>query len=409
FRAGGVDFALQLRKLSVTQFRGTLQISFALRARGVFANLFELRLRVGDLCDDRLLALPLRFQSGDFFLQLGDFAFDLVESLLRYGIGFARQRLLLDLQLGHTTRQLVDLLRHRRQLDAQTRGRFVDEVDCLIGKESVGDVAMRQRGRGDDRRVGDLHAVMHFVALFQSAQDADRVFHRRFADVNGLEAALKRGIFFDVLLIFVERRRADGAQLAARERRLEHVRRVHRSFGRAGADERVQLVDEENDVSFALFDFFDDRLQTIFELAAIFRAGNHGAEVEGDDALVLETFGDVAFDDASRQTFDDGGLPDARLADENRIVLRATRQHLNDAADFFIASDDRIEFAAPRELRQIARISLERLILIFRILIGDALRAAHRLQRFEHRVGNDAVSGENARRRRRFLLRDGKK
>ena len=149
FRAGGVDFALQLRKLSVTQFRGALQISFALRARRVFANLLELRLRVGDLCDDRLLALPLRFQSGDFFLQLGDFAFDFIESLLRYGIGFARQRLLLDLQLGHTTRQLVDLLRHRRQLDAQTRGRFVDEVDRLIGKESIGDVTMRQR-RGRD-------------------------------------------------------------------------------------------------------------------------------------------------------------------------------------------------------------------------------------------------------------------
>jgi hypothetical protein len=38
-------------------------------------------------------------------------------------------------------------------------------------------------------------------------------------------------------------------QLAAGERRLEHVGRVDRALGRAGADERVQLVDEEDDVA----------------------------------------------------------------------------------------------------------------------------------------------------------------
>ena len=66
-----------------------------------------------------------------------------------------------DLALDH-----VDLGRHRIELDLQTRRRFIDEIDRFIGKEAFADVAMgKHRGR-DDRRVGDAHAVMHFVAFF---------------------------------------------------------------------------------------------------------------------------------------------------------------------------------------------------------------------------------------------------
>ena len=121
---------------------------------------------------------------------------------------------------------------------------------------------------------------MHLVALLQAAQDGDRVLDRRLADEDRLEAALERRVLLDVLLVLVERRRADAAQLAARERRLEHVRRVHRAFGRARADERVQLVDEEDDLALALLDLLEHRLQAVLELAAVLRAGDHRAEVE---------------------------------------------------------------------------------------------------------------------------------
>ena len=60
---------------------------------------------------------------------------------------------------------------------------------------------------------------------------------RRLADVHRLEAALERGVLLDVLAVLVERRRADDAQLAAREHRLEHVAGVHRAFGLARADD----------------------------------------------------------------------------------------------------------------------------------------------------------------------------
>ena len=246
------------------------------------------------------------------------------------------------------------------------------------------------RGR-HQRRILELHAVMDLVALAQAAQDRDRVLDGRLADQHRLEAALERRVLLDVLPVLVERRRADGVQLAARQHRLQHLRRVHRALGRAGADDRVQLVDEQDDLAFGFGDLLEDGLQPLLELAAILGAGDQRAHVEGEDLLVLQPFRHVAADDALRQAFDDGRLADARLADEHRVVLGAAREHLDDAADFLVAADDRIELALARQLRQVAAVAGERLVGGFGILRRDALVAAHLRQRRVERVLGDAV------------------
>ena len=94
--------------------------------------------------------------------------------------------------------------------------------------------------------------MVDLVAFAQSAEDADRVFDGGFADQHRLEPPLERRVLLDVLAVLVERGGADGVQLAACEHRLQHVRRVERALGRAGADHGVQFVDEENDLAFRL-------------------------------------------------------------------------------------------------------------------------------------------------------------
>src|SRR6266513_668165 len=48
-----------------------------------------------------------------------------------------------------------------------------------------------------------------------------------------------------------------------------------------------------------------------------------------------------------RETFDDGRLAHAGLADEHGIVLGAPRENLDRAADLLVAANDRVELAAP--------------------------------------------------------------
>ena len=255
---------------------------------------------------------------------------------------------------------------------------------------------MRKRRRGDDGRVFNAHAVVHFVLLFQAAQDRDGVFDIGFADEDDLEAAFERCIFLDVLAVFVQRSGADGAQLSASERGLQHVGGVDGAFGCSGSDQRVQFVNEENDLALRVFDFLEDGFEAVFELAAILRAGEHRSEIERDYALVLQDFRHVAGDDALGEAFDDGRFADAGLADEHGIIFRAAREDLDHAADFFIASDDGIELAAAGLLGEVASVFLQRLELGFGILVGNFLRAADDGERFQDCVVGRAMAQQGS-------------
>ena len=85
----------------------------------------------------------------------------------------------------------------------------------------------------------------------------------------------------------------------------------------------MHLVDEQDDVA-AGADLLEHLLQSLFEVTAVAAARNERTKVKGVQLLVLESLGHLALDDVLRQPFDDGGLADARLADEHRVVLGAT-------------------------------------------------------------------------------------
>ena len=68
-----------------------------------------------------------------------------------------------------------------------------------------------------------------------------------FGHEHRLEPPGQRRVLFNVLAVFVERRRADTVQLAARQRRFQQVGGIHRAFGLAGPDQRVHFVDEQDD------------------------------------------------------------------------------------------------------------------------------------------------------------------
>ena len=129
------------------------------------------------------------------------------------------------------------------------------------------------------------------VLVLQAAQDRDGVLDGRLVDEHRLEAPRQRRVLLDVLAVFVERGRADAMQLAARERGLEQVGRIHRAVGLAGADERVHLVDEQDDAAARRRHLLQHGLEPLLELAAIFRAGDQRAHVEREQLLVFRLSG----------------------------------------------------------------------------------------------------------------------
>ena len=358
----------------MAQLGGALIVELALGALELHARLVEPLAQLAVALGLLLLALPLGAHAGRLLAQLGQLALDLLAAVGR-GLVLGH-RDLLDLELLDPALDLVDLGRHRGQLDADAAGGLVDEVDRLVGEEAVGDVAVAEGGGGDQRRVGDRDLVVRLVALLEAAQDRDRVLDRRLADVDRLEAALERGVLLDVLLVLVERRGADRAQLAAGEHRLEQVGGVDRALGGARADDRVQLVHEQDDRAPGLLDLLEDGLQPLLELAAVLGAGQQGADVERDHAPVAQRLGNVAVHDPLGQALDDRGLADAGLADQHRVVLGAAGEDLDHAADLVVAPDHGVELALVGLLREVAAEALQRLVLLLRVHVGHAVRAA---------------------------------
>ena len=119
---------------------------------------------------------------------------------------------------------------------------------------------------------------------------------------------------------------------------------------------------------------------------------------------MLESFGDVAPHDALGESFDDRGFPDARLADEHRVVLRAPRQDLDHTADLFVTADHRIQLVLAGIVGQVASVALECLVFPLGVLVGDPLGPADRGERFENPVPGDGVSFQKCGARKAITL-----
>ena len=191
---------------------------------------------------------------------------------------------------------------------------LVDQIDGLVGKEAVRNIAVRMRHGEVDSVVGVGDGVELLIALFDSEQNLDRIRLVGRRNLDGLEAAFERAILFDRLAIFGGRGCADALNLAARKGRLQNVGGIERAFGRSGSDKSMQLIDEDDGI-LRLHQLLHDGLEALFELAAIFCAGDDQRKIEREDAFVREERRDFAIGDALGEAFDDGGLADAGLAD----------------------------------------------------------------------------------------------
>ena len=341
---GLLKFAFRGGDFAIADFRNLGQFAGALEALLLRLELLDLLLELADFSDGLFFGLPTRFFPAGFFLQFGKLLFDLAAALLGVGVGFLEQCLALNFELQDAALDFVDLDGHGIDLHAEAGGGFVDEVDGLVRQKTIGDIAVGESRRGQDGRVFDAHTVMHFVAFLQAAENGNGVLDRRFGNQDRLKTAFECRILLDVFLVFIERRGADRAQLTAGQRRLQHVRGIHGAFGGAGPHQRVQLVDEKDDLPLGLGDFFENGFEPVFKLAAEFRSCHESGKVQGHNALGLQHVRHVARNDALRQAFHDGRFADTRFADQYRIVFGAPREDLHHAANFFVAADDRIEF-----------------------------------------------------------------
>ncbi len=368
---------LQVRNRLVLQTGGLLQIAASLGLFELPLGLFHLLLEGLDVVDPAFFRLPLGGQRAVSLFEVRHLLFDVLEPLFAGRIGLFFEGLPLDLELHDPAADAVQLGGQRVILEPQLGGGLINQVDRLIRQPPIGDVPIRQHRCRHNGRIRDAHAVMSFVAVLQSAQDGDGVLDTWRVDHDRLEAALQGRILLNVLAVLVDGRGPDAAELAPGQRRLEQVARVHGPFRLAGTDHDVQFVDKQDDLPLRGDDLFQHGFEPVFELAAELRAGDQRTHIESDHPLILQSSRHIARDDSLRQTFDDGGLADTRLADQHRVVLGPAVEDLHATANLLIPADHRVELAFAGHLDQINAVAFQGLVLILRVLIGDLGAAAN--------------------------------
>ena len=386
------DLLLGLLNLAVADFGHLAVVALPFGLPGLDFQRLDLILVGLNLFEQIALALPPGTHLGVTGLQFLDLLGQVLDALL---VLLAADGLALDFELADPAVERVDLLGHGVHLQTQPRGGLVHQVDGLVGQEPRGDVARRKLDGGHDGLVLDPHLVVVFVTLLQAAEDRDGVLLRRLVDHHLLETAFEGLVLLEVFLELVERRGSDGPQLAPRKGRFEDVRGIHRPRRLAGADQRVDLVDEEQYLALAGRNLLHDGFQTLLELALILGACDQRTHVQRVDDLRLQVLGHVAVDDPAGDALGDGGFADAGLAHENRIVLRAPRKDLQHAADLLVTPDDRVEFSRARLLVEVDGILAQRVELLLGGLRIDRRTLAEGADRLDQLLFRRAAAFED--------------
>jgi len=113
----------------------------------------------------------------------------------------------------------------------------------------------------------------------------------------------------------------------------------------AGADQRLRLIDEQDDRLGGGLHFLDHLLQPVLEFTLHAGAGLQQADVQCVQADIAQRWGHIAGDDAQAKPSTTAVLPTPASPVEDRVVLPPPHQHIDDLADFLVAADDGIDLA----------------------------------------------------------------
>src|SRR5262249_30402354 len=91
-------------------------------------------------------------------------------------------------------------------------------------------------------------------------------------------------------------------QLAARQHRFQQIAGIHGAFSLSGADDGVQLVDEQDNLALRFLDLLEHGFETLLKLAPVLGAGNQSSHVQDDDSLILQALRDITTNDALTQS-----------------------------------------------------------------------------------------------------------
>ena len=162
---------LEAGQFPVLKPGGLIQVALLLGRFDPAVDLIDLLSQRAEIADCILLIIPLCLPGRELLVQVCQLLLKVLKSLLGRSIRLLLQRSLLDLKLHDLPVHFIKLCRHGIQLGLDLGTCLIHQVDRLVRQEPVGDISVGEGGCSHQCAVGDLHAVIHLIALLQTSQD----------------------------------------------------------------------------------------------------------------------------------------------------------------------------------------------------------------------------------------------
>ena len=233
--------------------------------------------------------------------------------------------------------------------------------------------------------------MIDFIALFEASQNGNSILYGRLIDHDRLESSFQCGVFLNILSVLLEGRSADAVQFASGQHGLKHIACVHSAFRFACSDDRMQLIDKEDDLAVTLADVLQNGLKSLLKLASVLGACDQRSHIQGEDLLVLEPLRHVACGYSLGKTFNDRRLADAGFTDQNGIVLGLSGEDADHIADLRVSSNDGIQFLVSRFSDEFLAVLGKRIVGCLRIIRSHSLIASDSRQGLQKTVSCNSI------------------
>ena len=180
-------------------------------------------------------------------------------------------------------------------------------------------------------------------------------------------------------------------QLTSCQHRLEHIARIHAALGLACADNGMQFVNEQDNLSFTVLHILQHRLQTFLKFSPVFGAGNQRPHIQGKYFLILQPLGNIPPHNPLCQAFHNRRLADTGFPDKHRIIFRLSGEDTDDITDLRVSANHRIQLLVSGLLHQILAVFFQRIVGGLRVITGHPLIASHCGKRLEKTFSGNAV------------------
>ena len=159
---------MRIRQIPIRNLRSTGEITDALCLLDIRFQRIDFFLSIADVVDDFLLVPPLSHLARGLFFEVRLLFLDLFKPRLRSLVRLLLQRFFLHLKLHNLPLQHIDFRRHGVELDLQTGGRFINEIDRLIRQKPIRDISIGKHRRRDNRPILNADTVVHLISFFET-------------------------------------------------------------------------------------------------------------------------------------------------------------------------------------------------------------------------------------------------